>query len=79
LADGTFSNQKSRFGKILEFFAMKDVGISNAHLVYFWLFGIFCGHFVHFMVIWYIFFRFGMLQKEKSGNSVSDAAKKTIT
>jgi hypothetical protein len=32
-------------------------------------FGIFCGHFGYFMVIWYIFPRFGMLYKEKSGNS----------
>jgi hypothetical protein len=31
-------------------------------------FGIFCGHLEHFMVIWYIFPRFGMLHQEKSGN-----------
>jgi hypothetical protein len=33
-----------------------------------WLFGIFCGHLVYLMVIWYIFSRFGMLYAEKSGN-----------
>jgi hypothetical protein len=30
--------------------------------------GIFYGHLVYFMVIWYIFPCFGMLYKEKSGN-----------
>jgi hypothetical protein len=29
---------------------------------------IFYGHLVHFVVIWYIFTRFGMLYREKSGN-----------
>jgi hypothetical protein len=33
-----------------------------------WLFGIFYGHLVYFMVIWYIFPRFGKLHQEKSGN-----------
>jgi hypothetical protein len=31
-------------------------------------FGIFCGNLEHFMIIWYIFPRFGMLHQEKSGN-----------
>jgi hypothetical protein len=31
-------------------------------------FGLFCGHLVRFMVIWYVFSRFGMLYREKSGN-----------
>jgi hypothetical protein len=31
-------------------------------------FGIFFGHLVYFMVIWYIVPRFGMLYQEKSGN-----------
>jgi hypothetical protein len=31
-------------------------------------FCIFCGHTEYFMVIWYIFPRFGMLHQEKSGN-----------
>jgi hypothetical protein len=34
----------------------------------FWLFGIFCGHLLYYVVIWYIFRRFGMLYQEKSGN-----------
>jgi hypothetical protein len=29
---------------------------------------IFYGHLVHLMVVWYIFSRFGMLYREKSGN-----------
>jgi hypothetical protein len=32
------------------------------------LFGIFCGHLVYFMFIWYIYPRFGILCQEKSGN-----------
>jgi hypothetical protein len=33
-----------------------------------WLFGIFCGRLVYFVVIWYIFPPFGMLHQDKSGN-----------
>jgi hypothetical protein len=29
---------------------------------------IFCDHMVYFLVVWYIFPRFGMLSREKSGN-----------
>jgi hypothetical protein len=32
--------------------------------------GIFYGHLVHLVVIWYIFPRFGMLHREKSGSPV---------
>jgi hypothetical protein len=32
--------------------------------------GIFYGTLVYFVVIWYIFTRFGMLKQEKSGNPV---------
>jgi hypothetical protein len=35
--------------------------------------GIFYGHLVHFVVIWYIFLRFGTLYREKSGNPVNGA------
>jgi hypothetical protein len=35
-----------------------------------WPFGKFYGHLVYFTVIWYIFPRFGMLHREKSGNRV---------
>jgi hypothetical protein len=56
-----FSNQKSQFGSILEGLAMKDVGI-------------FCGSLEYCMVIRYIFPRFGMLHKEKSGNPAKHEA-----
>jgi hypothetical protein len=45
-------------------------GQSSGHLVY-----IFYGTLVLFVVIWYIFFRFGMMYDEKSGNP--DAQKPT--
>jgi hypothetical protein len=31
-------------------------------------FGTFCVHLVHFVSIWYIFFGFGIMYQEKSGN-----------
>jgi hypothetical protein len=46
----------------LEGLAIEDVGLFNDHLVY-------------FMDIWYIFPRFGMLYKEKSGNPSWDSKK----
>jgi hypothetical protein len=68
LPDGWFSKQKSNFGLILEGLAMEDDGI-------------FYGHLVHFTVLCYIlwtfgivsgnlvyFSRFGILYREKSGN-----------
>jgi hypothetical protein len=50
---------------------MVDVGIFYGHMVY--LFGIFCVHSEYFMVVWFIFPRFGMLFDEKSGNPGSDS------
>jgi hypothetical protein len=65
MPDGIFSNQKFQFGLILQ-------GLSMEWKVYFmaiWSIlrpcSIFCGHFIYFMVI---FFRFGMLCQDKSGN-----------
>jgi hypothetical protein len=63
----------------LEGVAMEDVGIFYGHLVYF-KFGLFYGHWkyfmyghwVYFVVIWYIFSRFGTLYQEKSGNPETD-------
>jgi hypothetical protein len=70
VANGIFSNQNSRFGKILEGLATEDVGIFYGHLVYFvvivviwnilWSFGVFCGHLVYFGAIWYILWLFGI-------------------
>jgi hypothetical protein len=36
---------------------------------------IFHGHLVYFVVIWYIFPRFGILYREKSGNPVPNSRK----
>jgi hypothetical protein len=72
---------------------MEDFGIFYGHLVYFtaiWYifcpFGIFCGNFLYFVaiwyifiVIWYIFSRFGMLFKEKSGNPAVHANRISAT
>jgi hypothetical protein len=60
LPDGLFSNQKSKFGYILEGLALKDVGIFNRHLVAFtvfryilWTFGIVRGNLAYFFPFWY--------------------------
>jgi hypothetical protein len=72
LPDGMFSNQKSKFGHILEGLANEDVGIFSAllsilsilqQMLYFM--AIWC---IYLVVFWYIFSRFGMLYREKSGN-----------
>jgi hypothetical protein len=64
LPDGIFSNKKSKFGEILEGLAVEDVGIFRAIFSILrasGIFGTFCGHMVHGVVIWYILSRFGML------------------
>jgi hypothetical protein len=59
LPDGSFSNQKSKFGKILEGLAMEDAGMFYGHLVYFTAFchilltfGIVCGNLVYVFPFW---------------------------
>jgi hypothetical protein len=47
---------------------MENLGIFYDHLVYFRPLEIVYGHLVYIVVIWYIFPRFGNLDKEKSGN-----------
>jgi hypothetical protein len=68
LPDGLFSNQKSKFGQILDGLPMEDVGIFYWHLVHFtvfgyilWTFGIVRRNLVYFS-------HFGILYEEKSGN-----------
>jgi hypothetical protein len=41
-------------------------------------FGISYGHLVHFVVIWYIFSRFGMLYQENSGNPGLDGVSSKV-
>jgi hypothetical protein len=68
LPDGLFSNQKSKFEQILEGLAMENLSIFYDYLDFFRDIKIFNGHLVYFVVIWYIFPRFGILDQEKSGN-----------
>jgi hypothetical protein len=71
LPDGIFSNQKSKFGSILEGLEMEDVGIfyiwsyETSYALWYGL----CS-FGNVVIIWYIFHRFGILSDEKSGNPV---------
>jgi hypothetical protein len=75
LPDGIFSNQKSKFGLILECLAIKDVCKFYSQFAYLtaiwpilWPFGIFCGHFGIFVVILVYFSSSGNLYQVKSGN-----------
>jgi hypothetical protein len=68
LPDGIFSNPKSQVGSILEGLAIEDAGVFYGLLVNFPAIWYILGHFCKFMVIWFIFPRFGILYHEKSGN-----------
>jgi hypothetical protein len=72
LPDGFFSDQKSQFGHILEDLGMENVVIYSGHLEYFTTIGYILRAFGKFLVIRYIFPRFGILYQEKSGNPASD-------
>jgi hypothetical protein len=63
LPDGFFSNQKFQLGQTLEGLRWENVDIGIL-----WPFGIFYGHLVHFVFLWYIFSGFGIVYQEKSGN-----------
>jgi hypothetical protein len=67
LPDGIFSNQNFHFGswRVLQWKMLVYLMTIGSYLL---PFDLFCGHLVYFMVIWYVFSRFGMLNKEKSGN-----------
>jgi hypothetical protein len=62
-----FQTKNPNLGKFRRAFAMKDVGIFYGHLVYFPAIS------VYFMVICYIFSRFGKLYQKKSGNPALEA------
>jgi hypothetical protein len=69
LPDGSFSNQKSQFGSILEGLSLENVDIFYGHWKYFTGLGMW-----YFMTIFYIlcsygiFSGLGIIYKEKSGN-----------
>jgi hypothetical protein len=63
-----FQTKHTNFGNIFKGLSMDDVGIFNGHWYILRPFDILDGHLVYFVVIWYIFTRFGMLYQEKSGN-----------
>jgi hypothetical protein len=72
MPDGMFSNKKSKFGYILEGLGMKKVGIFYGHLEFIMAiwnllrpFGIYYSHLVYLVAVRYIFFRIGILNKEK--------------
>jgi hypothetical protein len=73
-----FQTKNPNFGKFLKVFAMENVGKLFAHLVYFTALEIFYGHLVYFLVIWYIFPRFGMLYQEKSGSLAPNSESRSI-
>jgi hypothetical protein len=51
-----FSNQKSQFGLILGGLAIENIGTFYGHYI-----GLFCGHLVYFVAIWYILWLLGIL------------------
>jgi hypothetical protein len=76
LPDGNFFQTKNtNLGKFWKDLQWKMFGIYRAILSILRPNGIFYVHLVHFVVMWYIFTRFGMLYREKSGNPVSNQKK----
>jgi hypothetical protein len=67
-----FYTKKSQFGDILKGLEIKNVRIFYGHLEYFKAFWYFYSHLVSLGTFWYIFYRFGILHQDKSGNPVSD-------
>jgi hypothetical protein len=59
---------KSQFFFIFEGPGIENLGIFYGHFGILRSFGVFYGHLVNIVVIWYIFFHFGILHREKSGN-----------
>jgi hypothetical protein len=66
LPDGFFSHQKSKFGYVLE--DVGNVDLYCCHLEHFMTIWYILWAFGNFIVILYIFPRFGKLRQEKSGN-----------
>jgi hypothetical protein len=57
---------------------MENIGIFYDHLVSFRPLETFFGHLVYFVFIWYIFPRFGILYKDKSGNPGCNRCKPSL-
>jgi hypothetical protein len=68
LPDGIFSNQKSRFGLILEGLEMEKVETFYGNFEYITAIWYILWPFAKLVVIWSIFPRFGILYREKCGN-----------
>jgi hypothetical protein len=68
LPDRIYSNQKSKFGQILERLGMENVCIFYDHFENLRSFGIICSNLANVVAIWYIFSRFVALYQEQSGN-----------
>jgi hypothetical protein len=65
MPDGIFAYQISH----LERFGMENVGMYTYVRIVYAHFGIFYGHLIKFVVIWYIYvLLFGIFYQEKSGN-----------
>jgi hypothetical protein len=63
-----FQNKNTDLGKLWSDFDWKLLIYFNVICNIVWTFGILYDHFVHFMLIWYIFSGFGIMHQEKSGN-----------
>jgi hypothetical protein len=68
LPDGLFSNQKSKFGQILEGPRKENAGKFYGHWEYFTAIWYNLRPLGNVVVNWYTFPRFGTLCQEKSGN-----------
>jgi hypothetical protein len=68
LPDGLFACQKSQFWYIFEGLGMEYFGMSFVQFLFLMPFGVFYGHLVYYVLVWYIFSKFGMFYEEKSGS-----------
>jgi preprotein translocase subunit SecY len=66
----SFQTKNSDLGKFWRYLEGKIVIYFMAILNILRTFGIFYNHLVHFMFIWFIFFGFGIMYQEQSGNPV---------
>jgi hypothetical protein len=73
-----YFHTKTQFGFILEGRGMENVGMYSGHLQYIKAFGHIFRPLGHFVVIWYIFSRFGTLCHDKSGNPALATATKKL-